>query len=86
MKNTGTCQTCDHDTWRIGETTSRDGVFWCPRCGTVAQNLIATERTPSLVRNITEFAGKMTEEHEGLIDEFEKLGIRESICSSNHIE
>ena len=53
--------------------------FWCPRCGTVKNSYSSEYESPSLVGRITEFAGKLTDEHEDLIIEFERLGVRECI-------
>ena len=56
------------------------GLFWCNRCGTLKANVVTEEDdVPKLVSRITEFAGKLTGEHQDLIDEFERLGIQESI-------
>lgn len=79
------CPTCDHTMHPI----SLD-VFWCPRCGTIRMRerektvddgvrTLNRDEVPMLVKRITEFAGILTDEHEELIREFERLGVRESI-------
>ena len=77
------CPTCDHTMQKVGvmcEPYNEVGLFWCNRCGTLKANVVTKEDdVPKLVSRITEFAGKLTDEHQGLIDEFERLGIRESI-------
>ncbi len=68
------CPTCDHTMHAWDEAGQ---VFVCPRCGTVRDS--EGVQVPKLVSRITEFAGKLTEDHQDLIDHFERLGIRESI-------
>lgn len=76
------CQTCDHTVHKVGvmcEPYNDVPLFWCPRCGTLKANVVIQEgEAPSLIGKVIEFAGKLTEEHEDLIVEFESLGIRES--------
>ena len=74
------CPTCDHTMHYSGVTQSVPvhkgrALYWCPRCGTLGCD------APSLVANLIEFAGKLTDEHQDLIDEFERLGLRESITT-----
>jgi hypothetical protein len=68
------CPTCDHIMNQLGI----DGQFnWCPRCGTIKRGRDVF--FPRLIGRIIEFAGKLTDEHQELINEFELLGIRECI-------
>ena len=77
------CPTCDHTMQKVGvmcEPYTDVGLFWCSRCGTLKANVVSGEdEVPKLVHRIVEFAGKLTEDNQPLIDEFERLGIRESI-------
>jgi len=73
------CPTCDHTMHNIGRTYHQqyESLFWCERCGTIKLGFEGTP--PKLVGSIKEFAGKLTDDHQDLIDEFERLGIRDSI-------
>jgi hypothetical protein len=77
------CPTCDRTMQKVGvmcEPYNEVGLFWCNRCGTLKANIVTEEAdVPKLVSRITEFAGKLTDKHHDLINEFERLGIRESI-------
>ena len=77
------CPTCDHTMQIVGvmcQPYTGLGLFWCNRCGTLTSPVVPGETAvPKLVSRITEFAGKLTDEHQELIDEFERLGIRDSI-------
>jgi tRNA(Ile2) C34 agmatinyltransferase TiaS len=66
------CPTCAHTMQSI-----TDLVFWCPRCGTIRDGSHCD--APVLVGRLIEFAGNLSDEHQHLIDEFERLGIRDSI-------
>jgi len=73
------CKTCGH-TMSCVAANGLNAVFWCPRCGHLKDGGIGGEgERPSLVGRVIEFASKLTDEHQDLIDEFERLGIRESI-------
>jgi hypothetical protein len=37
-----TCPTCDHTMHRINSSSSMEGVWWCPRCGTSKRKGFAT--------------------------------------------
>ena len=73
------CLTCDNTMQNIGRMNLGPSVFWCPRCGTLKTG--DTSEPPKLVGKVIEFAGHLTDEHAGLIDQFERLGIRESITT-----
>lgn len=70
------CPTCDHTMHRWGEAGQ---VFVCPRCGTVKDS--EGVQVPKLVGRVLEFASHLTDEHQDLIAEFERLGVRESITT-----
>ena len=72
------CPTCDHTMQRVTHQ-SVDPIFWCPRCGTLIDRHSRLYDQPKLVGRVLAFAANLTEEHQALIDEFERLGIRESI-------
>jgi len=63
--------------------TDEVSVYMCLRCGTnkIEDSSLSAPRVyvPKLVPRITEFASKLTDDHQDLIDVFERLGIRESI-------
>lgn len=77
------CPTCDHTMQCVSH---RDDLqtYHCPRCGTVkvedANDDNPLVYVPKLVGRVIEFAGKLTDEHQELIAEFERIGIREAIC------
>ena len=81
------CPTCDHTMTPIGTMGhiypyNDVSLFWCPRCGTLKANVVReSDNVPKLVARVIEFAGKLTDEHQDLIDEFERIGIRESITT-----
>ena len=72
------CQTCDHTMQCIFADLPR--IFWCPRCGSIKSDM-GTHEEPKLIERVIEFAGHLTDEHQDLIDTFERLGIRESITT-----
>lgn len=77
------CTTCDHKMQKVGvmpEPYTGVPLFWCPRCGTLKANVVKDDDVPKLVRRVIEFGGKLTDEHQSLIDDFERIGLRESIC------
>ena len=44
------CPTCDHTMESVC-----DGVFWCPRCGTLKSALLRIGQTPKLVERCRKF-------------------------------
>jgi hypothetical protein len=78
------CPTCDHTMQNIGvchPPYEKVPVFWCPRCGTLKANVVTGEdEVPKLVGRVAEFASYFTVLDDQLIDRFERLGLRESIC------
>jgi len=74
-----TCPTCGL-TMSWVASNGLNAVFWCIRCGHLTdEGMSGQGQRPSLVGRVIEFASKLTDEHQDLIDEFERLGIRESI-------
>ena len=75
------CQTCDMTMC----VTEHEGFefWWCERCGTITAGFSGDLHTtvPRLPQLVIEFAGKLTDEHEDLIAEFERLGIRDAVVS-----
>ena len=43
---------------------------------------MGTHEEPQLIQRVIDFAGKLTDEHEDLIMEFERLGVRDSITTN----
>ena len=72
------CENCDHTMQGV-----IPGVFWCPRCGTIKSG--ERQDAPKLVGRVVEFAGKLTDEHQDLIEEFERLGVREAIMKDEEM-
>lgn len=55
-----TCPTCDHTTHRIDADNGGPGLFWCPRCGTLAKHynilaLVDEVSVPHLVERCRRF-------------------------------
>ena len=72
------CPICDHTM----QSMCLD-VFWCPRCGTVRDAGRDSSAIPMLVQRVVDFGSLLNDESDDvaeLIVEFERLGIRESIC------
>lgn len=88
------CQVCSHTMHKVGvmpEPYTGVPLFWCPRCGTLKGNVVAEEYAmtvandvPKLVGRVIEFGRLLRDDQmysgDMLIKEFERLGIRESIC------